>query len=61
MCDKEPPRYLTEVEASEFTRFAKGTLRNMRSKGEGPPFIRAGGYAIRYRLDELIEWMENSE
>lgn len=50
-------RYLTEAEASEFTRFARGTLRNMRSAGVGPDYIRIGG-SIRYRLADLIDWME---
>ena len=55
-----PTRYLTEREASELTRFARGTLRNHRAKGTGPRFIRFPGHgAIRYRLDDLVDWMES--
>lgn len=51
--------YLTESEASELTRFSRGTLRNMRSLGNGPRFIRVGK-AIRYRRIDLIDWMERA-
>lgn len=51
------PRYVDEHEASAITGFAVGSLRNWRSRGEGPPIIRKGR-SIRYRVDTLIEWME---
>lgn len=54
------PRYFTTREAADLTRFTAGTLRNMRSLGHGPRFIRVGK-AIRYRYDDLIEWMEGEE
>lgn len=50
--------YMTEGEAADFTRFTKGTLRNLRSQGGGPQFLKVGG-SIRYRLSDLIAWMEH--
>ena len=32
-----------------------GTLRNWRSSGTGPKFIKRGGKVL-YPLDKLIEW-----
>jgi Helix-turn-helix domain len=51
--------YLIEREAAELTRFSSGHLRNMRSLGRGPKYLRVGG-AIRYRLSDLLDWMEAS-
>lgn len=53
------PQYLTTKEAADFTRFTAGTLRNMRSEGRGPRFRRVGK-AVRYRVADLIEWMESA-
>ena len=55
--DAPVTRYLTEVEAADLTRFSAGHLRNMRSQRRGPAFIRVGS-SIRYRLDDLLAWME---
>lgn len=51
------PKYVGEQAAAEITGFSLGTLRNWRSRGEGPPIIRKGR-SIRYRVDTLIAWME---
>ncbi|MDY6987714.1 MAG: helix-turn-helix domain-containing protein [Thermodesulfobacteriota bacterium] len=34
-----------------------GTLRNYRSKNQGPPFYRIGG-RILYSLDEVRQWFQ---
>jgi hypothetical protein len=49
--------YLTEADVSDLTRFAAGTLRNMRSEGRGPRFLRVGK-AIRYRRADVVAWLE---
>jgi hypothetical protein len=51
------PKYVSEHEASAITGFAVGTLRNWRSRGEGPPIIQKKR-TIRYRVSDLIEFME---
>lgn len=51
------PEWMTEREAAAYTRFASGSLRNMRCAGRGPKYRKVGG-AIRYRLRDLIDWLE---
>lgn len=50
--------YMTESETSELTRFARGTLRNLRSRGEGPPYLKLNG-RIRYKRADVIAWLES--
>lgn len=35
----------------------KGTWRNWRSAGKGPPFYRVGGRVL-YKRSEVVEWIE---
>jgi excisionase family DNA binding protein len=51
------PEYLTTQEVAKITKFKKATLEALRAKRQGPPFYRQG-YNIRYREDEVREWME---
>ncbi|MCG8503674.1 MAG: helix-turn-helix domain-containing protein [Sphingomonadales bacterium] len=44
--------WLDTVEAAEYLRLSPGSLRTFRSRGEGPPYHKAGR-AVRYRRDEL--------
>jgi hypothetical protein len=43
--------------AAERLMLAPATLRNMRWRGDGPPFIRIGR-TIRYRLTDLAVWLD---
>lgn len=38
---------------------ARGSLANMRSRGEGPPFCRLGR-AIRYRPEDVEAWVKSA-
>lgn len=53
----EKIRYLTEKEVCKMTKLALPTLRNYRVLGIGPDYIKAGE-AVRYRLDDVINYME---
>ena len=55
---KEQIRYLREREVSEITGLALPTLRNYRFQGIGPDYVKAGERAVRYRLDDVIRYME---
>ena len=35
------------------------TLEGMRSRGDGPPFIRLSPRAVRYRLSDLESWLDS--
>lgn len=50
------PRYVDEHAAAEILGVARGTLSNWRSRGEGPTFTRIGRRAIRYRVEDLVEF-----
>ena len=46
-----------EHAAAWFTGFSVGTLRNRRSKGLQPAYVRLG-CGIRYPLAGLVEWLQ---
>jgi predicted DNA-binding transcriptional regulator AlpA len=48
---------LTEVEIADFLKLSTRTLQSWRVKNDGPPFIRVGR-AIRYRLRDVVRWIE---
>lgn len=50
---------LTAAETAAMLAVSIGTLANWRSMGMGPPFIRLnGGRAVRYRLSDLLAYLE---
>lgn len=49
--------FLTVDEAAELTRFSKGSIYNMVSKGK-IPFIKQGGKLL-FSSDQLIEWLKS--
>lgn len=46
--------FLTADELSERWRLEITTLANMRSRGEGPPFLKLPSGSIRYRLADIL-------
>lgn len=50
-------RLLTPDEVSAVLRVPVGTLHQWRSRGIGPSGIRIGRH-LRYREDELAQWIE---
>lgn len=44
----ESPDLVTEDGIAPEVGLSPKTLANMRSRGEGPPYVRVGGRAIRY-------------
>jgi hypothetical protein len=57
------PTVLVEKEAAKFISHAMRTdtkpwtLGKWRQRKKGPPFLKVGG-VIRYRLQDLQEWIE---
>ena len=47
--------FLTETQAAARLGLAPKTLRNWRSRGDGPGYLRLGS-VIRYHLEELDGW-----
>lgn len=53
------PRWIDEREVSEIIGVAVQTLRNWRFQRIGIPYSKVGkGRMVRYRLDEVIQFME---
>lgn len=49
---------LNTEEQAILLKTAPGTLENMRSRGEGPPYIKIGRSAVRYRLSHTLRFLE---
>lgn len=52
-------RLLTTAETASLTGFSEKTHRNWRCDGIGPPYVRVGGRAVRYRESELRAWIDS--
>ena len=51
------PRTLSEAAAALYIGVAPGTLRNWRSRGQGPPYLRVGRRRL-YAVADLDRWLE---
>ncbi len=49
---------LTEREAADFLGVTARCLQAWRYRGGGPKFVRISSRCIRYRKDDLAEWVE---
>lgn len=52
------PTYVNEQKVAEMLDCAVQTLRNWRFRGEGPQYSKLGGRAVRYKLQDVIAYME---
>jgi len=50
-------RYMGEKEVAALIGFAVQSLRNWRFLGRGPSYIKRGR-SVRYRLKDVLDWME---
>ena len=50
--------YLNEKEAAAVTGRALSTLRNDRHLRRGIPYLVVGGRSIRYRAEDVVNFME---
>jgi predicted DNA-binding transcriptional regulator AlpA len=60
--DRPPPDIPNDLERPEVIaaelKIARKTLDNMRTRGEGPPYVRILR-AVRYSRSEVAEWIAN--
>ena len=54
---QDTPRFITEQQLSEATGMSLSHIRNQRWNRTGIPYYKLGR-SVRYRLDEVIQWME---
>ena len=50
-------KYLKESEAAEYLGVSSGTMRNWRSAGAGPKFLKPTSALVRYTIADLDEFM----
>lgn len=55
----DPDALISEVQAADFLSLSIRTLQVWRSAGRGPSFVRAGR-AVRYRVRDLIVWIDDN-
>ncbi|GAA1431399.1 hypothetical protein GCM10009616_18420 [Microlunatus lacustris] len=46
---------LTDVELAERWQLSRGTLANIRSRGDGVPYVKVGG-RVRYALADVLAY-----
>lgn len=51
-------RLLTEKQAADKLALSQRTLQAWRRTGEGPPFVKLGGTAVRYVDSDLDAWID---
>jgi predicted DNA-binding transcriptional regulator AlpA len=56
---EERTRLLDEDEAADYLGLSPRTLQGLRVKGGGPDYIKLGSRAVRYRLSDLEEFIED--
>lgn len=53
-------KLIREFEAAELLGFSYRTLQGWRVRGGGPKFCKISQRAIRYRVGDLLEWIEEN-
>lgn len=53
-------QYMTEAEAAQFLSLSKRTLQAWRMKQMGPPFHKLENRLIRYKAEDLQQWLDDS-
>jgi excisionase family DNA binding protein len=48
---------ITEQELARLLSVSLSTVKRLRASGEGPPVIRIGKRAIRYRRSDVQAWL----
>ena len=53
-----PEALIGEDAAARFLAVSPRTLRNWRTRGNGPKFVKVSARCIRYRVKDLTDWTE---
>lgn len=52
---------LNDVELAEYLGVAVQTVRNWRSQGHGPAFVKIGARAVRYKAEAVLAFVSEGE
>lgn len=50
-------RLMTATEAGELVAMTTGALAQLRFTGAGPKFVKLGARSVRYRREDIEEWV----
>lgn len=50
-------RLLTPAEVAERLQVAPHVVKQMRNRGDGPPFLRLGHKTVRYQASAVDAWL----
>lgn len=53
-------KLIREPEAAELLGFSPRTLQGWRVRGGGPRFCKSSKKAIRYRVGDLLDWIDGN-
>ncbi len=54
-----PNQLLTENQVADYLNLSPRSLQAWRYRGGGPPFIAISRRAVRYRKDDLDQWVSS--
>jgi hypothetical protein len=57
--DLDPELHIDEKRAAEYLSISPRTLQGYRTKGGGPEFVKISHKVVRYKIADLIKWVEN--
>jgi excisionase family DNA binding protein len=52
---------MTEAELAQLLHVSLSTVKRLRVSGEGPPYVKIGKRAIRYRRGDVEAWLKRRE
>ncbi|MEO9015183.1 MAG: AlpA family phage regulatory protein [Terrimesophilobacter sp.] len=51
---------LTSIEVGEILAMTRGALAQLRYLGTGPRYVKLSGRSVRYREQDITDWIEAS-
>ncbi|MEM6411419.1 MAG: helix-turn-helix domain-containing protein [Pseudomonadota bacterium] len=58
LSNRPPERLLHESEAARLLAVSPRTLRNWRTLGHGPVYVKISGRCVRYRQSDLVNFID---
>jgi len=55
----DPNALINEQQTANLLCLSERTLRNWRTRGNGPKFVKISARCIRYRMSDILEWADN--
>ena len=51
--------YFSETQTAKYLNLSKKSLQRWRFNRQGPPYVKLNGKTIRYRREDLDQWMKD--